>query len=111
MTEKQSFENFGTIAFGNKFIEKLTGFGEPIFDGIEFRGFDIHLKTIQFNFDIWLAFVPKVYQDIAFLALEEVTNSFMLGRMKVCKESKDELICGLERVLQDYIERRVLVRK
>ena len=73
---KPVFNRWGTHTFEPEFMLQTIGFGEPVFRGTEFLGFDATKNPSQLNLHIWLSFVPEVYRGRCELLARSVSKDF-----------------------------------
>lgn len=77
MTQKESLDQFGTIAFAQDFIQATIGFGTPIFDDNTFAGFNKNENPHALCLVVWLSFVPEVYRPDIRAMLETISPQWV----------------------------------
>lgn len=96
------FNKWGTYTFEPDFMRQTIGFGEPLYNGIEFIGFDRTQNPSVLHLEIWLEFVPEVYRKKCRQIGEDMANS-LIGN-KVSDSTIDLLIVKILQRINDEVE-------
>ncbi len=80
MTNESSLETFGTISFGSEFMNQTIGWGEPIFEHGEFKGFNKDVSPGRLEISVWMSFLPENMRGISYAIIEQIKHLFFLQK-------------------------------